>query len=318
MLARYEDDKISAEPAKLVEKSWKSSTAKSYDKFWGNWCKWTNEESLNSFRPSPTNLANFLSFLFKSGLSYSSINCHRSAISQTLSLDGSPKLGFHILVRRTLKDMIISKPPQNRISTIWNVGPVFIYLESIDLSSTSSWLLVNVKVSCLLVLCLADRSSDLRLLSSDITFYDNSCHVLLTGTRKLGSQNAFIINKFSNLTFAQWHICIFTSILRLAADLQTRNNFFLGLSHNPVTTVIIARWIKTALARAGGNTAIFSAHSKRTASTSHAYKKGLDLAHIIKAADWSTARIFHCHYNRQIEPFSQDFSSTVLSGYKQP
>ena len=57
--------------------------------------------------------------------------------------------------------------------------------------------------------------------------------------------------------------------------------------HKPVTSQRIAHWIKDLLQLAGVDTAVFSAHSVRGASTAAAVAKGIHVADILAVADWS-------------------------------
>ena len=66
--------------------------------------------------------------------------------------------------------------------------------------------------------------------------------------------------------------------------------------HRPASSATIARWIKTALTRAGINTTIFRAHSTRGASTSAAAEAGVSIPKILEAADWSNRSTFERYY----------------------
>ena len=72
--------------------------------------------------------------------------------------------------------------------------------------------------------------------------------------------------------------------------------------HKPFSTDTLARWIKSVLASAGINTSVFKAHSVRGAATSHAYAKGVPVAEILCAADWTNEPTFRKYYLRQCSP----------------
>ena len=76
--------------------------------------------------------------------------------------------------------------------------------------------------------------------------------------------------------------------------LRTQSLLFISLvkPDGPVTSSIIARWLKETLLRAGIDTLIFKAHSIRGASTSRAANVGVTTEDILKAADWSTESTF--------------------------
>ena len=71
--------------------------------------------------------------------------------------------------------------------------------------------------------------------------------------------------------------------------------------HKPVSPTTVGRWIKEALKLAGIDTAIFKAHSTRSASTSKAAMAGIPTDTILKVADWSKTQTFQRYYNRSIQ-----------------
>ena len=70
--------------------------------------------------------------------------------------------------------------------------------------------------------------------------------------------------------------------------------------HKPVGSTAIARWVTNILKLAGIDTAVFKAHSTRSASTSHAYKMGVPIADILKSGDWNSASTFQRFYQRPV------------------
>ena len=72
--------------------------------------------------------------------------------------------------------------------------------------------------------------------------------------------------------------------------------------HKPISTDTLSRWIKLVLASAGIDTSVFKAHNVRGAATSQAYAKGVPIAEILRAADWTNERTFRKYYLRQCNP----------------
>ncbi|KAI8503114.1 Tight junction protein ZO-2 [Branchiostoma belcheri] len=85
--------------------------------------------------------------------------------------------------------------------------------------------------------------------------------------------------------------------------------------HRPVGSATLARWVKSVLGTAGVDTATFSAHSTRGASTSAAAAAGVSLHSIMKAADWSRESTFLKYYRRDNNQhtFGQAVLSTALN-----
>lgn len=74
---------------------------------------------------------------------------------------------------------------------------------------------------------------------------------------------------------------------------NTRETFFLSYvhPHKPVTSQILAYWVKDLLRNAGVDEA-FKAHSVQGTFTSAAIARGVSLADILHTADWSRESTF--------------------------
>ena len=83
--------------------------------------------------------------------------------------------------------------------------------------------------------------------------------------------------------------------------------------HKPVGEDTVARWIKSALNQAGIDTAVFCAHSTRSASTSAAHSRGAPIDIILKAANWKNANTFAKFYHRQMKNANESFGEFVLN-----
>ena len=85
--------------------------------------------------------------------------------------------------------------------------------------------------------------------------------------------------------------------------------------HKAVGKSTLARWIKCIMGNAGINIEQFGAHSCRSASTSSAAVKGLQLDTIIRAAGWKSASTFRKFYLKTIEEpcLSDNFAESILN-----
>ena len=90
------------------------------------------------------------------------------------------------------------------------------------------------------------------------------------------------------------------------------NRLFLTLTrpYHAAAKDTLARWVKSTLTQAGIDVTTFTAHSTRAASTTAAHLKGVELADILTAAQWSRAATFHAHYFRPPQPSA--LSAAVL------
>ncbi|KAI8514896.1 Kinetochore-associated protein 1 [Branchiostoma belcheri] len=118
-------------------------------------------------------------------------------------------------------------------------------------------------------------------------------------------------------------LCAFTYLkeyLRRTSSLRKEGGgeqkLFISFSrpHRPVGSATLARWVKSVLGTAGVDTATFSAHSTRGASTSAATAAGVSLHSIMNAADWSRESTFLKYYRRDNNQhtFGQAVLSTAL------
>ncbi|CAB4037589.1 Hypothetical predicted protein, partial [Paramuricea clavata] len=102
--------------------------------------------------------------MFEKGRCYRTINNHRSAISAYhKSVDGQ-KVGQHELVCQVLNACFNARPPQPKYAMMWDVDVVLTYICSLRCNSNLSDKQLTSKVSMLLALASAGRSSELRAL----------------------------------------------------------------------------------------------------------------------------------------------------------
>lgn len=81
----------------------------------------------------------------------------------------------------------------------------------------------------------------------------------------------------------------------------------------PAPKDTISRWLRTCLCKSGIDEK-FAPHSIRHASTSAAFKKGVNISIIKNLAKWSEkSKVFDTFYNRPIVARKSDFAKVVLS-----
>ena len=110
----------------------------------------------------------FLSGLFKSGLSYSSINTARSALSSILSWENNPTpFGQLPIVKRFMKDIYESRPALPRYCSTWSVKTVFDYIRAQKAPSLLHLKDFNHRVVFLLAILSGQRCQTIQNLSID-------------------------------------------------------------------------------------------------------------------------------------------------------
>ena len=81
--------------------------------------------------------------------------------------------------------------------------------------------------------------------------------------------------------------------------------------HRGASTHTVSRWLKAALGKGGVDTTRFGGHSTRGASTTPALARGVSMADVLAAADWSRPSTFITHYYRP--QALNNFTHAVLS-----
>ena len=301
----------------LLLQSWREHTHSAYNSAWKKWCSWCLTKQINPFSAPIAAVLEFLTDNFDLGLQYRTVNTLRSAISTTHATIDNHTVGTHPLVVRLLKGMFNTRPPVPRYNGAWDVTPV---VQSLRRSSEGlTTLQLSKKVVTLLALSNADRCSDLAALDRDYMRWTASgvqfTVVQITKTRTSGPPRTV----FYPMLREDPDICPVTTLRKYitvttpcVANFETPKPVFIT-SRKPfrrARPATIGHWIKDTLKAAGVDTEKFTAHSTRSASTSHASMKGVPIADILKVANWSSSSTFERFYHRSSDPSA--FARAVL------
>jgi len=262
---------LSEKAPQLICSSWSKGTAKQYNPVWTKWRCWCDKEHINPLRPSPEQLANFLTLEFYENKSYSTLNMYRSAISSTVHLLQGNKIGEHPVISRCLKGIYLSRPPIAKYQSTWDVSVVTSYLSTCSPVEKLSLKMVTLKTVMLCSLVCAQRSQTLCLLDlnhktdlqESMKFVISYCHKTSKPGKKL---EVFFPTLPDNVDLCPKSTLV--EYLWRTEPLRNRNGkysskVFLSFvkPHKEGTTATIARWIKEVLKLSGKNTNIFKAHS---------------------------------------------------------
>ena len=315
---KFRSQNLSEEATALLLKSWRTKTNKSYDSLFGKWHSWCVERSFNPFSGPVTNVANFLAQLCAEGYQYSSINSYRSAISSVHEKVDGYNVGQHPLISRLLKGIFHDRPPLPRYTSTWNVQTVLNYLEGLGENQSLPLKDLSWKLAMLLALTRPSRSADLSQLDlkrrvhkpDGVCFYPN----VLAKQSRQGSQIAhfFFPSLPENPTLCPvMTLKAYEDRTKPIRDNEPRLFISFIKPYKAVTSSSVARWLKAVLTAAGIDTAIFSAHSTRGASSSAAAKVGITTNDILKAADWSSESVFQKFYYKPSD--NPSYGRAVLS-----
>lgn len=123
----------------------------------------------------------FLTSLYDEGLSYSSINSARCALSAILESPTSayPTFGEHPDVKRFMKGIFQSRPPLPRYYKTWDVNLVLQYIGTMDNSQELSLKDLILKLVMLIALTTAQRGQSLQLLDTQNMIQEETAYTFM-------------------------------------------------------------------------------------------------------------------------------------------
>ena len=259
----------------------------------------------------------FLTELFNAGLSYSTINSARSAISQFTSLSNSHwQFGSHPATTRFMKGVYKLRPPLPKYDLIWDVAPVLNYVERLDCTS-----LKNLSMKCAMLLALTTGQRVQTLSALDLNFMTRSTDKLAFAIQqplKTSKPGKFFSVKILKYTGSRQDICPYLCLSKYldeTKELRDSNYLFVSFvkPHKRVSTQSISRWLTEILENSGVETK-FGSHSTRHASTSKAASLNIPVDRIMATVGWESESTFANFYRREITKEPRDFADAVLEG----
>ena len=306
---RHSAEGISSRASKLILAGWSKATNSAYQSSWQRWNRWCAGRGIDPFSCHVREFLDFLADLYEEGLEHRTVNSIRSAVSMThCHVEGVP-IGQHPLVIRLLKGVYNSRPPRPRYSATWDVDSVIQYLASLEEDNVLSLRTLSQKIALLMSLVEASRTSELQALDLRFRVFKPEGVIFrlpsLTKKRITGAppKELFFASFPSNPKICPVS-CLRSYEKRTVQfrqmDQSVAQPLFISYikPHKPVTSQRIAHWIKDLLGQAGVDTSVFKAHSVRGAAATAALNKGVTLADILQAADWSSDTTFRRFYYR--------------------
>ena len=142
----------------IIESSWRDSTRSQHQVYLQKWQHFCMAKACDIIAPPLPQALDFLSFLFDSGLSYSSINSARCALSTILQLsDSDVTFGQLPIVKRFMKGIFELRPALPRYQTTWDVHKVSDYFRKQPMLSVLTLKDLTVKVTFLMALLSRQR-----------------------------------------------------------------------------------------------------------------------------------------------------------------
>ncbi|XP_043472731.1 uncharacterized protein LOC122505285 [Leptopilina heterotoma] len=307
----------SEEAADVLLASISEGTLKQYEKPIESWWYYTQEHRLQIHECSTSSALDFFTEIFHSGISYSTLNIYRAAIS----LLTANQLGKDNIVSRYFKGVSSINPPKPKYEETWDPQVVLTYLQSLGENEKLSLEMITKKLATILALISAQRVQTLAAIElNNINTGVEPIQIKITSRIKTTGRNRFqpILEV---PTFPDNKVLCAATILKKYIEktreiraVSKEEKLFLTYKkpHHAATTQSISRWIKDVLNESGIDTETFSTHSTRHAATSAAARRGVNLETIRKAAGWTPkSSVFAKFYNRPITKKSI-FSEAIL------
>ncbi|KAJ8020009.1 hypothetical protein HOLleu_41830 [Holothuria leucospilota] len=309
---------ISEDATAIVLASWRQATQKQYRCYHDKWTHFCRDKEINVLRPSVKQVLEFLTMLFRSGLSYSSINSARSALSTLVNPESESTIGGHPLVGRFLKG-VYELRPLPRYKTIWDISLLLNYLRSLHPLDVITLKELTLKLVMLIALVSAQRLQTLQLLdTSSMHVYDDKAVFHVTSHIKQsrpGSKSLDIVLKDYT---PDERVSVFKVLLHyMKSTNQVRGSetkLFISYAklHNAFSTDTLSRWLKIVLANSGIDVSRYKAHSTRSAATSAAISAGVPTDEILRTAGWHSEKTFATFYNKPIKR-ENVFADSILA-----
>ncbi|CAL8071331.1 unnamed protein product [Orchesella dallaii] len=300
----------------LLFKSLVSNTWRQYSLHLRKWIIFMTRQQGSPLVASTQDISSFLTELFESGASYTTINSARAALSLVLPDLNGHSVGTHPIITRLLKGIFSSRPPKPRYDTTWDPLLVLNYISTLGSNDKLTLQQLTYKCVMLLALSTAHRVQTLSLLKrTNVKIFSDYIEILVPDRIKTSGLNkvqpCLVIPKFDQTPT----LCVMSCLLHYIEQTESlkyknTDSVFVGICkpHKEVCSQTISRWLKSVMKSSGVDVTVFKGHSTRHAATSAAYRAGTSIDTIRSRAGWSEkSNVFATFYNRFISVFSFNF-----------
>ena len=311
---------LSEQAADLIANSRRRGSISNYQSAWRKWASWCVQRQIDPIRCDVNLIANFLAVMFHEGYEYSTINCHRSAISAYHAPINSISVGEHPRICSLMTGVFNLRPTKPCFTFIWDVQKVIDHLNYFPKNEDLPVRSLTHKLTMLLALTSASRGSEICHLNINHMVKTHNSYIFtyekLTKTRRRGTAPLSVEYVQFSTNPKLCVVSVLDIYLKITQEWRVKGQETqLLLStlkpHNEVVKSTIAGWIKSVLKDAGIDTSLFSAHSTRSASTSKAMALGLSIEDILKRGNWSGKTTWQRHYHKSIDTVPALFQHTI-------
>ena len=334
---RYRKDGFSERTAEILSAGRRDSTLRVYNQRLGSFFRWCRARGISPTRAPTTEVAEFLTEKFDSGLEASTIRNYKSAIlavhrgcSDGSSLDDDGSL------KQLLTGMFNVRPSPRPQLPAWELSGVLQYLSGSPFEPLRDATLKSLSYKTVMLVALASgkRCSEIHALSLSATKFSDT-GVSLFFRPDFIAKNESSTFRHSSLFIPKigmhssvpedrvWcPVRALREYLRKTAHLRgDHDNIFLTFvePHRPAAKVTLARWLVSVLVDSGAVDAGSNprAHSTRAVGSSWAFHKGLSVASICDSVCWKSQSTFSSVYYRNVDggPKAQ-YAKKILSKTK--
>lgn len=312
---------VSKEVTEVLMASWRPGTQKQYKTYINKWLEFCSKRTIHHSSPKINEAVEFLMTLHSQGLSYSSINTARSALSSILTTDNCDNFGSHPLVIRFMKGIYELNKPKPKYNQIWDVSKVLDYLKTLAPVEKLSLKELTLKTVMLLLLVTGERGQFIYLLS--LTGIQMTPHIAYLSleehtktSRPSRATSSVTVNEFT----PDNRICPLATLKAYIKETEKLRDegkkLFISFikPYKAVSRDTISRWTKQVLKNSGIDTQIFTSHSTRAATASKAKQKDVPLDTILNTIGWASAQTFQKFYQKPVlDPRGATLAQAVLS-----
>ncbi|XP_031555133.1 uncharacterized protein LOC116292034 [Actinia tenebrosa] len=290
---------IPANVTEVLLASWRPSTQKQYNTYLRRWMAFCNHS------PTVNDTLKSLMKLYQEGVSYSTLNTARSALSTVVNIKD---FGNNPIVTRFMKGIFELRKPTPKYTEIWDVSIVLRYLSGLYLYESLTLKNLTLKLLMLLLLVSSQRGQTIHLLHINnlVPSEDKYVFHVLDHTKTSKPGKPYDILQIcayeiypNNCPLA----CLKEYINRTKQLRGSETKLFISYvkPFKPVSRDTISRWTKTVLDKSGVDTNVYKAHSTRAASTSKASRGNVPIDQIMANAGWKSAETFYKFYDKPVE-----------------
>ncbi|KAK3083512.1 hypothetical protein FSP39_024471 [Pinctada imbricata] len=315
---QFEKRGFSKQTRDLLCASWREGTQKDYISKFKRYSSWCSSRQIDPYTANLTQVAEFLTSLYTSGLQYRTIAGYRSMLSSIIdSVDGRP-VGQHPYVVRLLKGIFNSRPPVSKLLPEWDLPRVLKMLEKLPFEPIKKAKLkhVTMKTVFLIAITTFRRCSDLQSLrigDGSVSVQKKGVTFIRHGLAKQDRPShfgtkvfvpSFAENKLLDPKRALFYYLKCTESFRHDTEGKDETKLFLSINepHKPVSSQTISSWlVKTIKMAHDKDCSGVKGHSTRSVGTSWALFNGASMKNILEAADWSKESTFIRFYLKDVK-----------------